>query len=150
MSHYQFPDNFLWGGATAANQFEGAWNTDGKGPSVADHWTGGSKTTRRRITPELEEGMFYPNHDGIDFYHHFRDDIALFAEMGFKVFRFSVAWSNKETIDFFVKYAAVILNRYGFIYVNKHDDGTGDNSRSRKDSFYWYQKVIRSNGNDLG
>ncbi len=90
----KFPDHFLWGGAVAANQCEGAWDLDGKGPSLADHYTAGSRTVPRRVTPELEDGAYYPNHEGIDFYHRFRDDIRLFAEMGFRVFRFSVAWSR--------------------------------------------------------
>lgn len=89
-----FPKGFLWGGATAANQLEGAWNVDGKGESVDDHFTGGDATTPRRVTPELEPGVLYPNHEGIDFYHRYKEDIALFAEMGFKVFRMSIAWSR--------------------------------------------------------
>ena len=83
-----FRKDFLWGGATAANQFEGAWNIDGKGPSCADMCTGGSHTRSKRITREIEEGTFYPSHEAIDFYHRYKEDIALFAEMGFKVFRF--------------------------------------------------------------
>lgn len=89
-----FKKDFLWGGATAANQCEGAWNVDGKGVSCADICTGGSYKQAKRITPELEEGTFYPSHDAIDFYHHYKEDIALFAEMGFKVFRFSIAWTR--------------------------------------------------------
>jgi 6-phospho-beta-glucosidase len=90
----KFPEGFLWGGAVAANQCEGAWDVDGKGPSIDDHWTGGNRTTNRRITPVLEPDTFYPNHDAVDFYHHYKEDIALFAEMGFTVFRFSIAWSR--------------------------------------------------------
>ena len=89
-----FRKDFLWGGATAANQFEGAWNIDGKGPSCADMCTGGSHTRSKRITREIEEGTFYPSHEAIDFYHRYKEDIALFAEMGFKVFRFSIGWSR--------------------------------------------------------
>ena len=89
-----FRKDFLWGGATAANQFEGAWNIDGKGPSCADMCTGGSHTRSKRITREIEEGTFYPSHEAIDFYHRSKEDIALFAEMGFKVFRFSIGWSR--------------------------------------------------------
>ena len=89
-----FRKDFLWGGATAANQFEGAWNIDGKGPSCADMCTGGSHTRSKRITIEIEEGTFYPSHEAIDFYHRYKEDIALFAEMGFKVFRFSIGWSR--------------------------------------------------------
>lgn len=89
-----FPKDFLWGGATAANQFEGAWDQDGKGMSIADVLTGGSHSTSRRITQKLEEDAFYPNHEGIDFYHRYKEDIALFAQMGFTVFRLSIAWSR--------------------------------------------------------
>ncbi|MBA9087938.1 6-phospho-beta-glucosidase [Fontibacillus solani] len=85
---------FLWGGATAANQVEGAWNKDGKGPSTADMMTGGTHTQRRRITPILEEGTYYPSHEAIDFYSHYKKDIKLFAEMGFKTFRMSMNWSR--------------------------------------------------------
>lgn len=89
------PENFLWGGATAANQYEGGWDEDGRGPSIADVLTGGSVDKERRLTPPAplpEE--FYPNHQATDFYHHWKEDIALFAEMGFKVYRFSISWSR--------------------------------------------------------
>lgn len=89
-----FPKEFLWGGATAANQLEGAWREGGKGISCADVCTGGSHTQSKRITNKIEEGTFYPSHEAIDFYHHYKEDIALFAEMGFKVFRFSIAWTR--------------------------------------------------------
>ena len=64
-----FPEGFYWGGATAANQFEGAWNVDGRGPSVDDHFLGGSYKEPRQITIDIDPDRFYPNHDGIDFYH---------------------------------------------------------------------------------
>ena len=89
-----FKKDFLWGGAVAANQCEGAWNEDGKGISCADICTGGTRNQPKRITPVLEEGTFYPSHEAIDFYHHYKEDIALFAEMGFKVFRFSINWTR--------------------------------------------------------
>ncbi len=89
-----FRKDFLWGGAVAANQCEGAWDVDGKGVSCADICTGGSRTAPKRITPVWEEGTFYPSHEAIDFYHHYKEDIALFAEMGFRVFRFSIAWTR--------------------------------------------------------
>lgn len=89
-----FRKDFLWGGATAANQYEGAWNIDGKGPSVSDMCTNGSHTMPKRITPVFEEGTLYPSHEATDFYHHYKEDIALFAEMGFKTFRMSVAWTR--------------------------------------------------------
>ena len=87
-------DGFLWGGATAANQFEGGWNKGGKGPSSADMMTGGTHTTPRRITPILEKGTYYPSHEAIDFYGHYKEDIKMFGEMGFKTFRLSIAWSR--------------------------------------------------------
>ena len=89
-----FPKGFLWGGATAANQLEGGWQEGGKGVSCPDICTGGSVNRSKRITPVLEEGTFYPSHDAIDHYHRFREDIALFAEMGFKMYRFSIAWTR--------------------------------------------------------
>ncbi len=87
-------DDFLWGGAVAANQFEGAWNVDGKGASVSDHCTNGSHTNPKRVTINIEEGTLYPSHEAIDFYHHYEEDIALFAEMGFKTFRLSINWTR--------------------------------------------------------
>lgn len=89
-----FPDGFFWGGATAANQFEGAWNVDGKGDSTSDHLTAGSRTSHRKFTAEIEENKIYPSHEAVDFYHHYKEDIALFAEMGLKMFRMSIAWTR--------------------------------------------------------
>ena len=90
----RFPKDFFWGGATAANQCEGGWNEGGKGAAISDHITGGTKDTPRKFTKVLEDGLFYPSHEAIDFYHHYKEDIALFAEMGFKMFRLSIAWSR--------------------------------------------------------
>lgn len=90
----EFRKGFLWGGAVAANQLEGAWNVDGKGPSVPDMCTGGSFKEPRRITSSIEQKTYYPSHEAIDFYHHYKEDIALFAEMGFKVFRTSINWTR--------------------------------------------------------
>ena len=78
-----FKENFLWGGAVAANQCEGAWDVDGKGVSTADLCTGGSVNETRRIITKVEDGTFYPSHEAIAFYHHYEEDIALFSEMGF-------------------------------------------------------------------
>ena len=89
-----FKPGFLWGGAVAANQCEGAWNVDGKGISTADMCTGGTRKRSKRITRMVEPDTFYPSHEAIDFYHHYEEDIALFAEMGFKCFRFSIAWTR--------------------------------------------------------
>ena len=96
MKNYsRMPQNFLWGGATAANQYEGGWDEGGRGPSIADILTGGSVDKERRLTPPVPlEEEFYPNHQATDFYHHWKEDIALFAEMGFKVYRFSISWSR--------------------------------------------------------
>lgn len=84
-----FPDGFLWGGAVAANQCEGAYNEDGKGLSIQDIMPGGIKG-KPSETP-TEDNMKLV---GIDFYHRYKEDIRLFAEMGFKVFRTSIAWSR--------------------------------------------------------
>lgn len=88
------PNDFMWGGAVAANQCEGAWNEDGKGISISDVCTGGSHEQSKRITREIEEDTFYPSHEAIDFYHRYKEDIAMMAEMGFEVFRFSIAWTR--------------------------------------------------------
>jgi len=133
----RFPENFLWGGAAAANQCEGAYNEDGKGLSVADVCTAGGVNKlglkvdipgldakyahyyekMRYVTwkngeeigasipfkgvtypeygkPALLDGEFYPNMKAIDFYHHYKEDIRLFAEMGFKCYRTSIAWTR--------------------------------------------------------
>lgn len=87
-------DDFLWGGAVAANQLEGAWNEDGKGISIADVYTAGAYGVERKITDGVNEGIYYPNHIAIDFYHRYKDDIKLLAEMGFKCFRTSIAWTR--------------------------------------------------------
>ena len=176
-----FPEGFLWGGATAANQVEGGWNEGGKGLSVADcysfdptlpkeHW---SDQWKRMTVAQVKEAMdpastkFFPKRHGADFYHHWKEDIELFAEMGFKAYRMSVAWSrifprgdeetpngeglkfydqvfdalkehniepivtishyelplvlsveyggwvNRKLIDFYVRYANVLFDRYG-------------------------------------
>jgi 6-phospho-beta-glucosidase len=89
-----FPKNFLWGGAVAANQCEGAWNIDGKKESICDHLLAGSIDKNRKFTSKIIPGENYPSHYAVDFYHHYKEDIALLAEMGFKVFRLSIAWSR--------------------------------------------------------
>lgn len=89
-----FQKNFLWGGAVAANQCEGAWDEDGKGISTADCITAGAVDKEREYTRGIVEGRYYPSHDAIDFYHRYKEDIALFAEMGFKCFRTSINWTR--------------------------------------------------------
>lgn len=84
-----FPQNFLWGGATAANQIEGAYRADGKGLSVQDVMPHGLRTP-----PTAEPTNDNLKREAIDFYHRYREDIDLFAEMGFKTFRLSFAWSR--------------------------------------------------------
>jgi 6-phospho-beta-glucosidase len=91
---HAFPEGFLWGGATSAGQVEGGWDEDGRGPSIADHLTAGARGERRRFTREIDPALYYPSHRASDFYHHYRDDIGLFAEMGFKVYRMSVSWTR--------------------------------------------------------
>ncbi|MEG1527325.1 MAG: family 1 glycosylhydrolase [Erysipelotrichaceae bacterium] len=129
-----FPNKFLWGGATAANQCEGAYNVDGRGVVKSDFMSAGTAVEPRYVTYvlpdgtkdkvsifeqmpnhakcQLVDGDFYPNQEAIDFYHHYKEDIKLFAEMGFNVFRLSIAWSrifpngdeelpNQKGLDFY-------------------------------------------------
>ncbi|MTI49313.1 glycoside hydrolase family 1 protein [Sporosalibacterium faouarense] len=136
MSKREFPKGFLWGGATAANQFEGAWKEGGKGISVADcarsHLDIDVKDYKRQnaVTTEdvlkaleTEDTVYYPKRRGSDFYHHYKEDIALLAEMGFKCFRMSIAWSrifpngddsepNEEGLQFYDKVFEE-LEKYG-------------------------------------
>lgn len=86
--------NFLWGGAIAAHQVEGAVREDGKGLSVSDVLTRGSRDTPRRITDGIEDCEVYPTHSAIDFYHHYQADLDLFEELGFRALRTSVAWTR--------------------------------------------------------
>jgi len=102
----KFPNNFLWGGATAANQIEGAFDEDGKGLSAADFVPYIPKAERTKdhameITSEEiskilsgEANARFPKREGNDFYHRYKEDIALLAEMGFSAFRFSIHWSR--------------------------------------------------------
>jgi Beta-glucosidase/6-phospho-beta-glucosidase/beta-galactosidase len=89
-----FPIGFLWGGATAANQCEGAWNVDGKGNSTADVVSAGTKDIDRKYNYMNQDESIYPSHEAIDFYHRYKEDIALFAEMGFLCYRMSINWSR--------------------------------------------------------
>ena len=89
-----FPKGFLWGGAVAANQCEGAYLEDGKGLAVPDMLLGGDVNTPRTFLPVTDPKAFYPSHEAVDFYHHYKEDIALFAEMGWGVFRLSINWAR--------------------------------------------------------
>ncbi|WP_294560583.1 glycoside hydrolase family 1 protein [uncultured Traorella sp.] len=143
----EFPKNFFWGGATSAIQIEGAYKEDGKGLSGSDCKTAGSFAKRRELTyidqdgkpgaipsnlggtlPKgsklaVLDGYFYPSHEAIDFYHTYKEDIALFAEMGFKMFRMSISWPriyprgdenapNQKGIEFY-KNVFHELHKYG-------------------------------------
>lgn len=93
-----FREDFLWGGATAANQYEGGYNEGGRGLANVDLAPVGPDRlgviTGKRKMLEFEEGYFYPAKEAVDFYHRYREDIALLAEMGFKTFRLSIGWSR--------------------------------------------------------
>ena len=94
----KFPKDFLWGGALAANQCEGGYKEGGKGLTTVDLCPAG-ENRRKVMEGKIDilrpiEGEYYPSHESIDFYHRFREDIALFAEMGFKCLRISIAWSR--------------------------------------------------------
>lgn len=103
----KFPEDFLWGGAVSANQIEGAWNVGGKGLSVADiatykphvdnkDYSGHNTLSSQMIEQAMldTDPTYYPKRRGIDFYHRYEEDIALFGELGFKVLRISIAWSR--------------------------------------------------------
>ena len=116
----QFPEGFLWGGATADFQYEGGFNEGGRGLLSHDFETDGSMENPRHHTLQMPDGTilkprssffyadpvpneakpvflddeYYPSHQAVDFYHHYKEDIALMAEMGFKCFRLSIAWSR--------------------------------------------------------
>ena len=91
------PENFLWGGAIAANQCEGAYLEDGKGMSPVDILPGGA--LRKEALSDAKRAMdtdygYYPSHVSIDFYHRYKEDIKLFKEMGFKCLRTSISWAR--------------------------------------------------------
>lgn len=115
--------HFLWGGSIAAHQCEGAFGDDGKGLAIMDLVTNGSYEKPREICKQIEKDKFYPSHTAIDFYYRYKEDIALFAKMGFKALRISIDWSriyplgdeeqpNQAGIN---HYIAVVeeLHRYG-------------------------------------
>ncbi|MBQ2583713.1 MAG: glycoside hydrolase family 1 protein [Erysipelotrichaceae bacterium] len=117
-----FPKDFLWGGATAANQVEGGYDEGGKGLSIADLLSNGTHSKPRIISKETEEGLYYPNRIASDFYHHYKEDIELMAEMGFKAYRMSIAWTriyptgeeempNEEGLKFY-KNVFALLHKY--------------------------------------
>ncbi|MDF0478971.1 6-phospho-beta-glucosidase [Vagococcus sp. PNs007] len=120
----KFPKDFLWGGATAANQYEGGFGQGGKGKALVDVIPSGNK--RRDVMrgmfdyKELNEESIYPAREAVDFYNHWEEDIDYMIEMGFSVYRFSISWSrifptgeecesNKEGIDFYSKIVDKLL-----------------------------------------
>ncbi|RGG97222.1 glycoside hydrolase family 1 protein [Coprobacillus sp. AF16-47] len=131
-----FPKGFLWGGSISAAQIEGGWNEGGKSPVLVDYCTAGSTKERRQIwyldkngqrahrnweaVDELEEGckfaffddLHYTNHVASDFYHRYKEDLALFKEMGYTTFNTSISWAriyphgikggvNQEGVEFY-------------------------------------------------
>ena len=89
------PKSFLWGGAIAAHQCEGAYNEDGKRPATADTMLGGDLRTHwASFGNPIHRNLYYPTHRAIDFCHRYKEDIALFKEMGFNALRLSIAWSR--------------------------------------------------------
>ena len=135
MKDYTFPDGFWWGGASADCQYEGGFNEGGRGISTTDYVTNGSHTVPRQVTyitkdgqkgsssfrtpiPEGAKGAFheecyYPSHQAVDFYHHYKEDIKLLSEMNFNMYRFSICWArlfptgmeeevNEEGLQFYV------------------------------------------------
>ena len=93
-----FPEGFLWGVATAANQCEGAYDVDGRGLANVDVVPIGEDRfpiiAGKKKMFDFEDGYFYPAKESIDFYHHYKEDIALFAEMGYKTYRMSIGWTR--------------------------------------------------------
>ncbi|MCY3025275.1 glycoside hydrolase family 1 protein [Aerococcus loyolae] len=179
----KFSDDFLWGGATAANQYEGGYLSGGKGLSLSDVMTGGNQDQPRQVTYKLSDGSvgyagrmdslpldakayvvpeeYYPSHVATDFYHHWKEDIALFAEMGFKCFRFSFNWSrvcpngtkeiNEEGLKFYDKVIDELL-KYGIepVVTLNHfdmpaylaDNYDGWSSREVIDFFVFYCQTV--------
>ncbi|MGL4337456.1 MAG: 6-phospho-beta-glucosidase [Turicibacter sp.] len=95
MDKFQLPNGFLWGGALAANQCEGAYLEDGKGLGLVDKLPSGKMRQSILFNPtQIDQQTFdyYPSHEAIDFYHTYKEDIALLSEMGFKCLRISMSW----------------------------------------------------------
>ena len=141
-----FPTDFLWGGSTSAYQIEGAWNEDGKGPSVID---------MSNHTQGIADYKVASNH-----YHHYKEDVKLLAEMGLKAYRFSVAWTriypdgdgevNEKGIDFYdnlidelISYGIEpILTMYHFDLPFALEKNGGWSDRKTIDAFEQYAKTL--------
>ena len=179
----KFTEDFLWGGATAANQYEGGYLSGGKGLSTADVIMGGNQKTPRMVSYIMPDGtvgkagrtdsipdeskayvipdQYYPSHVATDFYHHWKEDIKLFAEMGFKCYRFSFNWAricpkgtdevNEEGLEFYDQVIDELL-KYGIepvVTLNHFDMPTyladeydGWSSREVIDYFVFYCKLV--------
>ena len=122
-----FRKDFLWGGATAANQLEGAFDVDGRGLANVDLSPVGEDRlaviTGERKMLEFDDEHFYPAKGAIDFYHRYKEDIALFAEMGFKTYRMSIAWTrifpngdeetpNEKGLEFYENVKLISIRHY--------------------------------------
>mgnify|MGYP001322967845 FL=1 len=148
----EFPKNFLWGASTSAYQVEGASLEYGKGPSVQD-------------IKEIPEGT--PDFKvSSDHYHHYKEDVALFAEMGFKAYRFSISWSrlipngvgeiNSQGIEFYsnlidecLKYdIQPIVTMYHFDLPAALQTKGGWSNRETIDAFVNFAKVMFENYGD--
>lgn len=178
------PKEFLWGGATAANQYEGGYNQGGRGLSTLDLVTPGSLNTSRQITYKDKDGnvvygsmfaptpkdhvgfmvedQYYPSHNATDFYGHWREDIALFAQQGYKAYRMSISWSrifpdgtaksvNEEGLKFYEDVftelkrhgiePVVTLNHFD-MPLNLAETREGWASRETIEDFVDYSKVV--------
>ncbi|URJ46180.1 glycoside hydrolase family 1 protein [Paenibacillus polymyxa] len=155
MKHNQlkaFPENFFWGASTSAYQVEGAWDEDGKGPSIIDMANHVEGVTDFKVTS---------NH-----YHMFKEDVALMAEMGFKAYRFSIAWTriypqgagevNQKGIAFYsslidelIKYGIEpIVTMYHFDLPYALEKQGGWSKRETIDAFEQYAKTLFENFGD--
>lgn len=155
MKHTQlkpFPKDFFWGGSTSAYQIEGAWNEDGKGPSVIDMGNHVEGVTDFKVTS--------------DHYHMYKEDVALMAEMGFKAYRFSIAWTRiypqgagevnpkglafyDSLIDELIKYGIEpIVTMYHFDLPYALEEKGGWSNRATIDAFEQYAKTLYENYGD--
>jgi len=141
-----FPEDFFWGGSTSAYQVEGAWDEDGKGPSVIDMAKVVPGTTDFKVTS--------------DHYHHYKEDIALFAELGFKAYRFSIAWTrifpngdgeiNQKGVEFYnnlinelkAHNIEPVVTMYHFDLPYALQEKGGWSSRETADAFALYSKTL--------
>lgn len=144
-----FPKDFLWGASTSAYQVEGAWNEDGKGLSVIDMLNHPDDTSDFKVAS--------------DHYHRYKEDVKLFAEMGLKAYRFSIAWTriipngvgevNKKGIEFYNnlidelnKYnIEPIVTMYHFDLPYELEKQGGWSNRDTIDAFVEYAKVLFEN-----